>query len=160
MPCYLFTFHAYRSWMPDHKRGFTRRKEGIVPKDEKLATAYEREAKEEPVTFFEDLQLVLIDELLNNADKQSIRLHYVATDATHVHVLVSWKEFRPWEKVRLSIKSSLTRCLNRKLKPRTWFAENASRKRVKDQRHFDYLVATYLPKHGGWKRSEAKGLHK
>ena len=33
MPVYLFTFHAYGSWLPDNPRGYVRRKEGIQPQD-------------------------------------------------------------------------------------------------------------------------------
>src|SRR4051794_35604479 len=29
MPCYLFTYHAYGSWMPDHKRGYVHRGQGV-----------------------------------------------------------------------------------------------------------------------------------
>lgn len=73
MPCYLFTFHAYCSWMPDHRRGFTRRKEGIVPQNEKLAKAYKKAAKEEKVAFSESMQRALIDEVQVNAQKQEVR---------------------------------------------------------------------------------------
>jgi hypothetical protein len=160
MPCYLFTFHAYRSWMPDHRRGFTRRKEGIVPQNEKLAKAYKKAAKAKKVAFSESMQRALINEVQVNAGKQEVRSHFVATDSTHVHVLVSWKEFRPWHKVRSSIKSSLTRRLNREFCRRTWLSENGSRKRVENREHFNYLVGKYLRAHRGWKWSETEGLFK
>jgi len=36
---------------------------------------------------------------------------------------------------------------------RKWFAEGGSNKRVKDRKHFDHLIETYLPKQRGlfWK---------
>jgi hypothetical protein len=40
MPCYLFTYHAYLSWMPDRPQGYVRRKKGIFPPDEEKAEAY------------------------------------------------------------------------------------------------------------------------
>jgi len=76
MPCYLFTYHAYASWMPDREEGHVRRGEGILSADEKL---------------------------------------------------------------------------NRELERRTWLSEGASRKQVKDQAHFDYLINEYVPLHRGWK---------
>ena len=39
-----------------------------------------------------------------------------------------------------------------------WFVENASRKRVKDDDHFEHLMNSYLPSHGGWKWREDREL--
>jgi hypothetical protein len=115
---------------------------------------------DDEVQFCGDLQLLMIDELNIAATKQSFRLHFVATEPTHLHVLVSWKDERPWSKVRISIKSSLTRRFNREVAERQWFSEGGSRRRVINQDHFDYLVHTYLPRHSGWKWSEERGLHR
>ena len=35
MPVFMFTLHAYRSWMPDHRRGFVIRSKGIQKRDPK-----------------------------------------------------------------------------------------------------------------------------
>jgi hypothetical protein len=158
MPCYLFTFHAYRSWMPDHKRGFTRRKDGIVERNVGLAAAYEREAKQQPVDFDSAVQRWLIDETQVNAKFQRVRVHAVATDSTHLHALVSWGDERDWLRIRTSLKTSLTRRLNRERQQRSWFAEPGSRKRVVDRKHFDYLESMYLPKPSGWQWNETDGL--
>jgi REP element-mobilizing transposase RayT len=153
MPCYLFTYHTYRSWMPDRKDGFVRRRQGVLPPDGPLAHWYRKNSKEEPVTFDSRLQRVVIDEFQNACNHQKCRGHFMATDPTHLHVLVSWRDDRPWLKLRNGIKASLTRRLNRE-KRRQWFAENASRKRVRDQVHYDHLVGHYLPSHRGWKWRE------
>ncbi len=72
-----------------------------------------------------------------------------------MHVIVSWTEFIPWKAVRGKIKNLWSTFLGRQAgQPgRDWFSGEASRRRVKDQEHFDYLISTYLPKHGGlfWK---------
>ena len=160
MPCYLFTYHAYRSWMPDQPRGFVRRKQGIQQTNEFLTHKYVMKARHRGVTFSEGLQQTLIDELLVARIHQRFRMHYVATETSHVHVLTSWVDDRPWMKIRSGIKSSMSRRLNREMEKQPWFGERASRRRVEDRTHFDHLVRKYLPRHQGWKWSESRGLFK
>ena len=155
MPCYLFTFHAFGTWMPDREEGFVRRKEGNLPPDEDLARAYRGRAKEDEVTFDSRLQLLLIEEARVACEKQRYRGHYIATEPTHVHVLASWPDERDWMKIRRGLKTSFSLRLNRDVRRRDkWFVENASRKQVKDDEHFDHLINSYLPSHGGWKWRE------
>jgi REP element-mobilizing transposase RayT len=104
------------------------------------------------------LQRLLIDEVHVACRCQIYRCHFVATEPTHIHVLVSWPDDRPWERARTGLKTSLTRRLNRHAQRRSWFCEGASRKRLKDRGHFDYLVGEYLPSHGGWKWQEGEGF--
>jgi REP element-mobilizing transposase RayT len=110
------------------------------------------------VEFTEDQEKTMIAEVHVAAGKQSFRVHYVATEPTHVHILVSWKDDRPFEKLRASIRQSISRRLGRDDGRRTWLSEGGSRRKVSSQEHFDYLVTTYLPNHGGWKWSEEQGL--
>jgi len=84
----------------------------------------------------------------------------VATEISHAHVLVGWRDSRTWLRLRSTIKSSMTRYLNREFERQEWFVEGASRKRVKDRKHFDHLVMRYLPKHAGWKWSPERGRHR
>jgi hypothetical protein len=155
MPCYLFTFRAYGSWMPDREEGFVRRKQGILPPDEELAEDYKRRANEDTVLFDANIQRLLIDEVRIACEKQRYRGHCVATEPTHVHALVSWTDEREWLKIRSGLKTSLTMRLNRDVKRRKhWFVDSASRKQVKDHKHFDHLVTEYLPSHRGWKWRE------
>jgi hypothetical protein len=53
---YHFTLHAYRSWRPDHPRGYTRKGIGYVSSDPDRADKYDRNAKQEPVQFDERTQ--------------------------------------------------------------------------------------------------------
>lgn len=158
MPCYLFTYHGYGTWMPDRKRGFVRRHEGVLPANPHLAKLYRRDAKEDVIEFTRSIQELIIDETQTAAEKQNFRLHCIATDKTHVHILVSWKDDRDWKQARSGIKSSLSRKLNLSLKRRSWFSEGASRKRVIDQQHFDHLVHKYLPNHRGLFWTEKDGI--
>jgi REP element-mobilizing transposase RayT len=159
MPCYLFTFHAYGTWMPDREEGFVRRKQGVLPPDEELAQDYRGKASEDVVQFDSRIQKLLIEEAKTACEKQKYRGHCIATDPTHVHALVSWPDERSWLKIRSGLKTSLTLRLNREVKRRKhWFVDSASRKQVKDQTHFDHLTNEYLPSHRGWKWREAGEL--
>ncbi len=132
-----------------------RRNEGILPPDKELAKQYRTRAKEDAIVFDSLIQLLLIEETQIACQKQHFRGHYIATESTHVHLLTSWADERTWMKVRNGLKSSFTRRLNRDIQRRDkWFVENASRKQIKDDEHFDHLVNTYLPSHGGWKQRE------
>jgi hypothetical protein len=72
MPVYLFTYHAYRSWMPDRNRGFVRRKEGILPADRGLSNVYKQQAICDEVELAETLQKLLIEELQIACQKISL----------------------------------------------------------------------------------------
>jgi REP element-mobilizing transposase RayT len=116
--------------------------------------------KETPVELQDEHQRHGIAVLLESQSLQQFDLHYVATDATHVHVLLSWRDARDAVKLRGLVKGSLSRGFNRAFHRREWFAEGGSLKRVRDRRHFNHLVDAYLPRHAGWKWSRARGLFK
>ena len=160
MAVYLITVHAYRSGMPDRPEGYVRRGEGVLPTDMRMAEIYHAIANEPAVRFGDEQQRLLIDESLAASAKQSIRCHFAATDPTHFHLLLCWKTAKTSAAIRKSIKTSLTRRLNRECEQRTWFSRSGSRKRVTDEDHFNNLVQSYLPSHRGWKWSEARGYFK
>jgi hypothetical protein len=159
MPCYLFSFHAYGSWMPDRKRGYTKRSKRILPPDPEMAGRYRQNMKESPIEFDHEIQRVMIDELLVASKYQRFRNESIGSDPTHLHDLVTWRDDRSWAQLRNGIRSSLTRKLNQLFGRRTWFVDGASRKRVLDRDHYDYLTITYLPDHPGWKWSPQRGLY-
>jgi hypothetical protein len=80
----------------------------------------------------------------------------VATETTHVHLLVSWSDDRTFEQLRRGIRESITRRLNAHHR-RKWLEAGGSRKRVRDEKHFNYLMDQYLPNHRGWKWREKVG---
>src|SRR5262245_58533980 len=104
MPCYHFTFHGYGTWMPDEDDGYVRRGKGVQFQDLVQAKAYRSRMKCGESLFKEQEQQLIIDELLVAAEKQCFRVHFIATEPTHIHVLASWKDDRPWDKLRTGIK--------------------------------------------------------
>jgi hypothetical protein len=133
---------------------------GILAPNVDRAEKYREAMKESPVQFSSQIQRAIIASILGSQEKQDFDAHFIATDPTHVHLLVSWRDDRTWLRLRSTIKSSLSRYLNSRLTRREWFVEGGSRKRVKDRAHFDYLVQRYLPRHSGWKWSPEKGVYK
>lgn len=157
MPCYLFTFHAYGSWYPDRPQGYVKRGEGILARNVDEARRYRDRATFEPAILEVEQQRAIIAQSIEAAKRLGSRLHAVATEPTHLHLLVSWATERDWEPIRASFKKSLTLRLKSKFGGRRWLSGNGSRKRVKDQEHFDYLRGKYLPDHRGWKWCETRG---
>jgi hypothetical protein len=158
MPCYLFSYHGYGTWLPDRPRGYVRRDEGVLPPDEGMAELYRHNMKHPAVTFDHEIQRHLIAAAIEACNYQKLKCSYIATEPTHVHILVSWTIDRTWEVARAKLRESLSRHLNRKLERREWFSKSPSRKRVRDRKHFDYLTTDYLRKHSGWKWSEESGF--
>jgi len=156
MPVYHFTLHAYRSWTPAHRRGYVRRGKGILPTDPKMAQVYARAAKQPPVIFTTQIQKMLIEVARAECAAQHWRLHAAATDKTHVHFLVSWKAFIPWNDVIKRLKNFLSYRIGRELgiPGRRWFVRDQSRRRVIERGHFEDLIHEYFPKHDGvgWKQ--------
>jgi REP element-mobilizing transposase RayT len=147
--------------MPDEDDGYVLRGKGNLPQDTVKAADYRRRMTQDEVQFDDAKQQALIDEVHVASRHQSFRVHYVATEPTHIHILISWTDNeQPFEKTRSSLRQSLSRRLTKDFGKRQWLSEGGSRRRVSNQEHYDYLVTTYLPEHSGWKWSEEKGLHK
>jgi hypothetical protein len=159
MPCYLFTYHGHGTWLPDHPRGYVRRKKGIVAQDLAMAGKYRQNLCGDVVCFDAAMQRVLINAAIEAFEHQSVRGHLIATEPTHLHILVSWQTNHAWELVRRRLRSSLTRQLNQAFEKCEWFSKQPSRKRVADRKHFDYLMERYLPKHRGLKWREGVGVY-
>ena len=160
MPVYHFTVHAYRSWRPDHPRGYVQRDKGYLPSDPNMADRYDERAGQEPNRFDDrTVQEVLVIGCIDICRRRGWRLHGVATDPTHLHWLVSWPGFTEWGEVLQVTKNVLALLLNRvtEQKGRRWFVRNGSRKRVADRGHLDYLLGRYLPDHRGpfWREGHA-----
>lgn len=151
MPVYLFTYHAYRSWQPSDPRGFVQEGQGVQQPNDELARAYDDAADQPAVQFDHTLQAHLIEIAYDVCSRRQWQLHGAATEPTHLHVLVSWADESEWSHVRGKIRNIIsTELAKRYASPgRKWFSQGASRKRVRNKDHFDYLMGTYLPKHGG-----------
>jgi REP element-mobilizing transposase RayT len=132
-------------------------KRGILSADAAMATNYRAAMKEEAFKFDGETQLAILDAVLDSRAMQRFETYYIATESTHVHILVGWRDKRPWLHMRSIIKGSISRKLNQKFGKRNRLAEGGSRKKVKDRAHFDWLVNQYLAKHRGWKWSPERG---
>ncbi len=159
MPCYLFTWHAYATWMPDRKQGYAKKGLGVLPPDEAQAKRYRARQKEASAFFDVAVQNLAIEECVTTAEMRRFRLHAIATEPTHLHALLSWTDERTFEQLRRGLRESISRRLN-KHRRRRWLEQGGSRKQVRQRAHFDYLMNTYLPNHGGWKWREAVGVYK
>ena len=160
MPCCLFTYHAYGSWLPDRSQGYVRRGQGILPQDMHKHRLYAKAMAEKTVTFYSEHQRRAIECLIKSQTPQRFDLHYLATDPTHIHALLAWRDERNIVAMRGLIKGSISRGLNAAMERRTWLSEGGSRKQVRNREHFDYLMRVYLPKHSGWKWNLAEGFHR
>jgi REP element-mobilizing transposase RayT len=158
MPCYLFTYHAFGTWLPGRQRGYVKRGQGVLPPNGHMHRLYAMAMKDTPVELEDEHQRHAIAVLIESQPLQHFDLHYVATEPTHIHVLSSWRDVRDAVKLRGLVKGSLSRSFNKGYHRREWFAEGGSRKQVRDRLHFEHLVTTYLPRHAGWKWSRVRGL--
>jgi REP element-mobilizing transposase RayT len=151
MPVYHFTLHAYRSWRPDHPRGYTKEGKGYLPSDPEEAAAYDRRAKQDPAVFDRHVQRILIRVAHDICTRRNWRLHGVGTEEGHVHLALSWHGFIKWSDVMRTLKNVLSYILGTEVGPRgrRWFVRNGSRKRVQNRKHLDYLLNTYFPDHPG-----------
>ncbi len=68
MPYYLFTYHAFGSWMPDRKQGYVRRGQGILVPDHVMAERYRAAMTQGAVEFNSAIQLAIIDILLESRE--------------------------------------------------------------------------------------------
>jgi hypothetical protein len=158
MPCLLFTWHTYGSWLPDRVEGYVHWDRGLQASNPKLAQRYREQQKDSAVEFSDEQQQLLIGELQRSAELATFRLHYVAFEPTHVHIVVSWCDSRTYKQLRRSIRRSISAALNRHGGERSWLSRGESARHVKDQAHFDYLTRRYLPDHKGWKWCERRGM--
>jgi hypothetical protein len=98
--------------LPDREQGFVQRHRGVQQQNLKLANFYREVAAEDLVTFNDREQLAMIASLLRSGEFQGFRCHYIATDGTHIHYLLSWRTAKSWQTVRQSTKEQMSRALN------------------------------------------------
>jgi hypothetical protein len=134
--------------MPDRTHGYVKKGRGILPPDKREADKYRSRQKEPSASFDEVIQRLAIEECIVAAEKRRFRLHGVATEPTHIHVLASWSDERTFEQLRRGLRESITRRLNAHHLCR-WLVQRGSRKQLRDRPHFVYLMDAYLPKHNG-----------
>lgn len=149
MPVYFFTFHAYLSWLPDRAQGYVEKDKGILPQDLDRAREYREAATHDEVSFAETDAWTMIDEAVRLSEFEKWTLYETTVTATHVHVLVGWRTSAKRDRVAARFKQRLGLALSKAHdRPGPWFSRGKSRKRVRERKHFEHLMKTYLPKHG------------
>jgi hypothetical protein len=149
MPVYLFTFHAYRTWMPDRPQGYVVRGQGILPPSQEAADEYRRRAKKDLLYFDASMGWAMIEESAALCEHETWTLYETTADKTHVHVMLGRRTAAKRDAVAKRLKQRLGRALSIAMKARgPWFSRGKSGKRVRDRAHFDRLMKIYLPKHG------------
>ncbi len=153
MAVYLYTFHTYRSWSPDHRRGFVQRKQGILPPDAAMAAAYSRRARFERFTLDEPARRVALDAVRQTcaaASRSDWELHLAVAVFNHLHVLVSWRHFTDADRVKAVLHRAITVHLRDAFglpAGRPVLSRGGSRKRITTPKHYNHLKHTYLPSH-------------
>lgn len=149
MPVLLLTLHAYGTWLPDREQGSVHWQRGYQSQNLKLAREYRYKQRQPAARLSEREQRVVIDNLIGACPLKSLRLYAAATDESHVHILLSWRDEREPMRIQDRVKHSLTRALNEQVFRRRWFTKSGHRKCVNDREHFDHLRDVYLPSHKG-----------
>jgi hypothetical protein len=151
MPVYHFTLHAYRSWRPDHPRGYTKCGEGYQPPNPEQAKRYDERAKQDPAKFEREVQILIIHIAHDFCARRKMRLHGVGNEIAHTHLVLSWRSFSSWHEVMRRLKNVLTTELNKHFNTpgKRWFVRGGSRKRVVNESHLNRLLDKYLPDHPG-----------
>ena len=149
MPVSHITLHAYATWMPDRVQGSVHWQRGYQSKDNRLADVYRMNQREPAASFDEGVQRTFIDAALETATHRSLRIHAIATEPAHVHIICSWTDARAPEFVRDRLKRAMSRRLNAEHGPRTWFTRKGDCTPVRNREHFGYLRDVYLPSHPG-----------
>ncbi len=157
MAVYLFTFHTYRSWLPDRPQGYVTREDGLLPSSEAMGEQYRKNMKQGGVMWEAAHQRAALEAVLEKCGVKGWTLLAGATEPTHVHVVVSWRDEVAWLAVRAGLKGEITRRLNAGFAKRRWLSEGGSRKQVCDAEHLWTLRASYLPSHRGWAFDERSG---
>lgn len=146
----FLTFHAYRSWSEDNPKGYVQRgKAGVQPPNSRLAKHRAAIALQPSVRFGTAQKRVLIASTRRICEDIGARVHGVSVTPTHVHVLVSWRDARGPRALSTPLKQKLGRDLShhKGTKGNRWFSRGCDEELVTDHKHFDYLLAQYLPKH-------------
>lgn len=149
MPRYLFTWHGYGTWWLDDRRCYVYRTRGLQRSEDRMGWRYRQSQREPSVRFTPAMQACMLQTRRAAEESVDITVHGIACTPTHMHALVSWRHDRGWKSLRGALQSAMTRQLNDRFGRRTWFAENASRKRVGDRGHVDDRLVAYLPEHPG-----------
>lgn len=151
MPVYHFTYHAYGTWLPNKEEGYFRHDDGYHPQDIERANLYRNQMTQRPESFDDEMQKVLIAGTYDICINRGWTFYGGATNISHFHALIGCREEITADAMSRRLKNLLSLFLGRLRKQRghKWFVHDESKVRVTEREHFDYLLATYFPKHAG-----------
>lgn len=160
MPVYLFNIHGYKTWMPNHPRGYTRKGEGVFAPDEKMNQHYEDKSHFDEIRFNDARQRLLVDTAIEVCTNVGVRLYYAVCVSTHLHVLVGWSDDRKWEPIYDRIKkvAALKLARSEGVSGRRWFAHRRNGTPICTPDHFAYHMMEYLPGHRGYSHVDPKAM--
>jgi hypothetical protein len=146
--------------MPDHPRGYTKKGNGYQAPDEYRAGHYRTRARHPAFELSSEVQRFLCESAIEICERRKWKLYASGAEVTHIHFLVGWHDYAPWNLVRGKLKNLLSLSLSRRagVTGRPWFSAEASRKRVRNPAHMSYLRETYLPNHSGWRFDVETGM--
>jgi len=160
MPVHLFTFHGYRTWMPDHPDGYSRKGEGTFAPDDEMNANYDARSKFPEITFDEARQRIVVDACSEVCRNLGIALYYAVCVNTHCHVLVGWRGDRVWTILHDRMKRVVAMKLAKAegVSGRRWLVLRRSGEAVIEPKHFAHLMTEYLPGHFGYTSFDPKAM--
>jgi len=150
MAVFIFTFHAYRSWAEDNRRGYVQRgRPGVQAPSENLARHRAAIATHKPVRFDAAQQVIIIEEIQRVCDSENWRVHGISVTPTHIHIVVSWRQRTPPDKLVARLKQMIGRALSVHARSagNRWLSRGCDKTRIEDRAHLNYLLTEYLPSH-------------
>lgn len=160
MPVYFITVHMYRSWREDNPKGYVQRgQSGVKHPNPKLAKHREKSTTGHAVKLNAPQIALVLDSLHEVCMNLEVTPYAASCTPTHWHLLLGWVES---DEVKVateaadqarSITTRLKRVVGSKLSAQAgqtkqrWFSRGWHIERIDEQKHFEHLLESYLPKH-------------
>ncbi len=146
MPVYHVIAHGFFTWNADNPEGYYRRNRGRYAPEVKLAKHWTRTARFPVVYWHREDQEILLHAVLESARRRNWEIYAVATQTTHLHIIVAWQTQDSPNKVQQTLKQIMSLQMGRTYGyGRRWLARNGQPQRVKNGAHLRHLLYGYLP---------------
>jgi len=146
MPVYHVIVHGFFTWNADNPQGYYRRKRGRYAAEEKLALHWTRTARFPAARWHREDQEILLRSVLESAERREWDVYAVATQTTHLHIVVAWQTRHSPQEVQQKLKQIMSLQMGRTYGyGRRWLARNGQPQRVRNRAHLRRLLYDYLP---------------
>ena len=146
VPVYHVIVHGFFTWNADNPDGYYRRKRGRYAAAPKLAAYWNRSARFSAVCWSRDDQGMLCRTILETSARREWIVYAIATQTTHLHVVVAWQTAHSPKRVQQVLKQIMSLALGSKYgRGRRWFSRNGVPQRVRNKAHLRHLLYDYLP---------------